>query len=362
MRIIVAGAWQWSWYEPVCAEALSRLGHNVKRFSWAERFVHFVPERVEPIPYSTITAFQNRLVWGPKVSAMNNDLIKVVRGFQPQVLFAYRATHFFPSTLRALKRILPKTLLVQHCNDDPFSPSASKVLWRHLVSAIPIYDMHFVYRHHNIIDFKNAGGKNVKLLRSYYIPEKDYAVSVSKNSPYRCDVVFAGHYENDWRVDCLEAAMEHGCRLNLFGGGWENVKLFLNPSSPLLRLFPIEPVVGENYRKAISGAKIALCFLSKLNRDTYTRRNFEIPAMGTFMLSEYSDDLANLFEEGREIEFFRSRDELIDKIGYYLAHDTEREEIARLGRERLFQDGHDVLSRMKQMLNQIQRVQGVSSA
>jgi hypothetical protein len=155
--------------------------------------------------------------------------------------------------------------------------------------------------------------------------------------------------------------MQNGFKLNLFGGGWAGAEPQLSPASPLRSLYPIAPVVGEYYTKAISGAKIALCFLSKLNRDTYTRRNFEIPATGTFMLSEYSADLATLFKEGREAEFFRSREELLAKVKHYLANDAERDAVAKRGRERLLRDGHDVLSRMRQMLDQIRETGGVGN-
>lgn len=359
VRILVGGAWQWPWYEQACAEALRSLGYEVQRFSWDERFERFVPGQVEPVPLSQMADWQNRAVWGPRVFGINWDLFKAIRLSQPQILLAYRATHIFPSTLRAIRRACPGTLLVQYCNDDPFSPNASKILWRHLLRSIPIYDLHFIYRSHNIADFENAGARQVRLLRSYYIAERNYRVTLSESdSRFICDVVFAGHYENDWRVSCLEAIMQMGFRLNLFGGGWARAAAHLSPASTLRQLYPVAPVVDEDYRKGLSGAKIALNFLSKLNRDTYTRRNFEIPATGTFMLSEYSPDLAALFEEAREAEFFRSKEELIDKVGYYLTHDAEREAIAARGRERVLRDGHDVTSRMRQMLNSISELTG----
>lgn len=353
MRIIVAGAWQWPWYEKACADALQKLGHEVEKFSWEERFTRFVNGRVEPTPLSHVTTIQRRLNWGPLISSINRDLLNVVKRFRPHILLAYRATHVFSSTLRKIKRISPGTNLIQYCNDDPFSQNASKFLWRHLKRAVPIYDMHFVYRQHNIGDFQNLGAKRVNLLRSYYIPEQNYQVKLKKSdSCYICDVLFAGHYEGDFRVDYLETVLKSGVKLNLFGGGWTDANLSFN--SPLHKLCPVAPVVGEDYRKAISGAKIALCFLSKLNRDTYTRRNFEIPATGTFMLSEYSDDLATMFQEGYEAEFFRSKEEMIEKINYYIANDSKRRLIAERGRKRVIRDGHDVISRMQQMLDYLE--------
>jgi hypothetical protein len=146
--------------------------------------------------------------------------------------------------------------------------------------------------------------------------------------------------------------------MNLFGAGWNAGRARLRPGSPLYRLFPTKAVFGADYRMAISGTKIALCFLSKLNDDSYTRRNFQIPAMSTFMLSEYTPDLASLFEEGKEAEFFRSQGELVDKIQYYLKHDAEREGIAQNGHRRLLADGHDVESRARQVIAAVEQLRG----
>ena len=95
---------------------------------------------------------------------------------------------------------------------------------------------------------------------------------------------------------------------------------------------------------------MALCFLSKLNRDTYTRRCFEIPATGTLMLSEHTDDLASLYKEGEEADFFRTREELIEKLKLYFGNEPLRQTVAANGYQRVMADGHDVVSRMEQVL------------
>src|SRR5207245_5920225 len=87
-----------------------------------------------------------------------------------------------------------------------------------------------------------------------------------------------------------------------------------------------------------------------LNRDTYTRRCFEIPATRTLMLSEYSDDLAGLFSEGAEAEFFRDRDEMIDKISKYVCDPPTLRSVSEAGYRRVTQDQHDVRARMMRVV------------
>jgi len=113
-------------------------------------------------------------------------------------------------------------------------------------------------------------------------------------------------------------------------------------------------IQGEDYVRAINGAKIALVFLSSLNEDTYTTRCFEIPACGTFMLSQRTDDLLTLYEENKEAVFFSSSEELVDKARYYLAHDRERQRIAEAGWRRCITSGYDIYSRMREWLAYVQ--------
>ncbi|MBI9086569.1 MAG: tetratricopeptide repeat protein [Desulfobacterales bacterium] len=58
-------------------------------------------------------------------------------------------------------------------------------------------------------------------------------------------------------------------------------------------------------------------------------RNFEIPGCGGFQLSSDAENLTEYYAEDREIVIFRSDEELVDKVRYYLAHEAEREAIAR---------------------------------
>jgi len=68
--------------------------------------------------------------------------------------------------------------------------------------------------------------------------------------------------------------------------------------------------------------------LFRLNNDSYTRRVFEIPAIGTFMLSQRTADMEGLFRPGIETAYFASPDELLNQARRYLADDQGRGKIA----------------------------------
>lgn len=349
MRVLLAGDWHSELHEEVALHALRHLGHEVKAFRWCHYFKR--PKGAFGVLVHLLRRAQNKYLMGPVIGHLNRDLIAAALQFKPEVLFVYRGTHVTRATLLTIKKIFPDCVLIGYNNDDPFSPAYPTYVWRHFLRAVPAYDLMLAYRHANLTDLRGAGAQRVELLRSWYVPERNHPVELSEDDKkkYEADVVFIGHYEDDQRLECLEAIVRQGVRLRLFGPGydWDPV---IQKSSALSGLAPVRLVWGEDYNRALCGAKIALCFLSKLNRDTYTRRCFEIPATGTLMLSEYSDDLSSLYKAGVEADFFRNRDEMMEKIRYYLTHEEERQRVARSGQLRVTHDRHDVTSRMAQVV------------
>lgn len=77
------------------------------------------------------------------------------------------------------------------------------------------------------------------------------------------------------------------------------------------------------------------------NRGDYTvgsYRLFDLPANGVMQISDGGQYLEQFFSVGDEVVSYRSADELIDKVQYYLAHDVERERIALNGFRRVRKD------------------------
>ncbi|TAK98957.1 MAG: glycosyltransferase family 1 protein [Rhodospirillaceae bacterium] len=67
-------------------------------------------------------------------------------------------------------------------------------------------------------------------------------------------------------------------------------------------------------------------------------RVIEATGAGAFLMTNAHPDLSRFFSPGQELETFGNGDELIAKIRYYLAHDTERRVIAKQGHLRCLKD------------------------
>ncbi|MBD5448981.1 MAG: glycosyltransferase [Lachnospiraceae bacterium] len=78
-------------------------------------------------------------------------------------------------------------------------------------------------------------------------------------------------------------------------------------------------------------------------------RAFDIMGSGGFLLSNYQADLLDDFVPGVDFEYYESKEDLVSKIGYYLAHDDERDAIAANGHRKVAA-GHTFRQRVQEML------------
>ncbi len=77
-------------------------------------------------------------------------------------------------------------------------------------------------------------------------------------------------------------------------------------------------------------------------------RDFEGPMSGAFYFVEQQDELAEFYEIGKEIVCYESREDLLDKVRYYLAHPGEAEAIRAAGCARARRD-HTWARRFEQL-------------
>ena len=100
--------------------------------------------------------------------------------------------------------------------------------------------------------------------------------------------------------------------------------------------------------------------LSKINLNMTIRsietglplRCFDIMGCGGFLMTNYQDELADMFEIGVDLECYSSVDELIDKCNYYLKNEDVRKKIAQNGCDKVAAE-HTYYHRLMEMLRKV---------
>ena len=340
------------------------LGHEVIEFQYDlnKTFQNLNP--IDPIQKKFIK--KNR----PKTSQNLISQIKKAHKEKPIDLFF---SYFYdacvlPETIKEIKSLGIKTIN-WYCNGS---------YQLDLVSQIsPYYDYCLVPEKFRIEDYKKLGANPI-----YCQEAANQNIYKPYDLPKNFDVTFIGQAYGE-RPDYIKHILENNINIKVFGFGWDNFTektLSQNYSKKLKKLFSKDILKSIEYRintllkkqnkteifeaykitipnniighilsdeemiKMYSRSKINLGFSSCGNTHLKNKilqvrlRDFEIPMSSGFYMTEYIEELEEFFEIGKEIVCYKNKEDLIDKIKYYLNHDSEREKIRIAGKSRCLKD------------------------
>jgi spore maturation protein CgeB len=172
--------------------------------------------------------------------------------------------------------------------------------------------------------------KDTCQLPALYAPYGAEAVVLPAQSSQQYDVTFIGAADLR-RIFVLEHIKD---KVSIFGNRWERNELLM--SSQLKSRLKGKAVWGHDLHELLSQSKIVLNITRSQFYGAETGVNlriFEALAAGCFLITDYCDEVNQLFKVGVEIETFKSSNELKDKIHYYLSNSDKRIEIARNGHQ-----------------------------
>lgn len=316
MKIINVGRYTPEIYAPAFSKGFRALGHEVLDIKYDDYLF-----KQSNFISSLLNRIQDRYMIGFYLNKFNKDIIEAVNQFKPDFVFLYRCYYIYDSTIEQIRSL---TMVMSYNNDDPFSGVPSKLFYKQHISNSKYCHVNFVYRKKNIDDYNKIGITNTRLLLPYYLTYNNYPIpNIKKDIP----IAFVGHFENDGRDLLIKLMIESGIPVHVYGNkGWNESKYYSD-----IRQVLHNGVHGEGYNTLLNRINISLVFLSKINNDKYTRRCFEIPATKTVMLAQYTEELDELFPEGKCAEYFRNPEELITKCKLLLAHPEKVECIANNG-------------------------------
>ena len=105
--------------------------------------------------------------------------------------------------------------------------------------------------------------------------------------------------------------------------------------------------------KVFHQSKINLNFTIRNIRSGIPLRVWDVLGAKGFMLTNFQAEIPQYFENGKDLVYFESIDDMSKKVDYYLIHEEERMQIAKNGYEKV-KKYHSYETRLKQMISDIQ--------
>jgi spore maturation protein CgeB len=329
--------------------SLVAMGHDVVEFDFDLETTARYLDPADPVAAEFIAA--NR----PRLSAELLRQIETAHASAPLDLFF---SYFYDACVEpdAVDRIraLGITTMNWYCNGS---------YQMHLVRDIaPRYDVCLVPEKFRLRDYQALGARPV------YCQE---AANPDVYRPHQVaqqfDVTFVGQCYGD-RPATVKWLRAQGLDVRVWGPRWEH-HVQRRSRNPLKRWTQKPSGLPDHVVGGVlpDGALSRIYSQSKINLgfsacgDTHASgerivqirlRDFEVPMSGGFYLVEHLDELEEFFEIGREIETYRSREELRDKIRFYLGNDEARERIRHAGRSRCLRD-HTWQRRFESVFQQV---------
>jgi spore maturation protein CgeB len=164
-------------------------------------------------------------------------------------------------------------------------------------------------------------------------------------------VVFVGGLSSDHaeRIRFLER-IASSQPVDIWGYGFDSLS-----ENSVLRQFHHGELWALDMYNVLYNAKIALnLHINVAGPYANNMRLYEATGVGAFLLTDYKDNLNSLFEPGKEVVAYRSPEEALELIDYYLGHEEERKAIALAGQARTLRE-HTYYHRMGEFINILNR-------
>src|SRR5438132_6009097 len=121
------------------------------------------------------------------------------------------------------------------------------------------------------------------------------------------------------------------------------------PSGSPLRAHYRGGVWGRDMYHVLDCSRITLNHHGDVLPYANNMRLFEATGVGTLLLTDWKNNLGEMFVPGKEVLAYRTPEECAELIRYYLTHDEERQAVARAGQARTLRD-HTYYQRMQELV------------
>lgn len=267
---------------------------------------------------------------------LNKQLILTCKKIRPHYVFVVKGETIDNKTIQAINALGCRTIIWQV--DATFHPK----IWAYIQHVGRFYTNYVACEPEPVVTkLKKLGFKKV-----HYMLGAADQFAFRKETPEhlkKYDVVLVGSFD-ELREKYMSAL--HG--LPVFIWGWGDWK-----GSKVSKMYQGSPVTQTQMLDIYAQAKIVINVGRNPTSPIPTNlRPFEAAQVGAFILVDYTKTLHTAFKIGKEIDTFKTAQELRRKVEYYLKHPKKREEIAHNMRVRVLKE-HTYVHRLKHLIAQI---------
>ena len=151
----------------------------------------------------------------------------------------------------------------------------------------------------------------------------EHRIIPTKKKKWASEVAFIGRPLKKDRIKLLNS-IHKNFYLKVWGGKWHDSGL----NCLKINIYPKE------YARICYASKIILgCDQSNIMSCYFSNRTWLTLGCGGFLLTNYVPELETVFTKGVHLDWYKSKEECIDLIAFYLRHEDKRKKIARAGYE-----------------------------
>jgi hypothetical protein len=301
----------WAREHGMAVEPPGRAGDAEQRAlpAWLQRAIKPFKPMLRPLA--------RRIGFSPRLEAQaENILLAQVEDFRPDLVLNQDVFHADAGLMRRVKGIGNPVLVGQV--GIPPSRGQDWSVYDLMISQLP-----------TVVRSFRAMGVRAEVCHLAFEPAILDALPVA--TAMDIDVSFVGSVSVDHlqRIALLEAvAQRYDLKL------WGSRPQFLHPSSPLHRCYQGE-VWGADMYQVLRRSRITLnSHIDMAGNEAGNMRLFEATGVGTFLLTDFKDNLDALFAPDQEVAVWRSIDDCLKVIGRMIGDDNGRAAIARAGQAR----------------------------
>lgn len=252
------------------------------------------------------------------------------------VLVVYRHVH--PLLAIRLKQALPGVVLAQ------LNPDALTNLEKQQIIATD-FDFLLSKEPYLVDVLRHKAGLNAHYLPEGFNPRVHHRPAIDKATAEQqtnIDVLVYGTLY-PYRVRVIEQLIRAGINVTVYGKKGPYL------TNDVARRFANQYLAGDEKNRLIYGARIVLNTLHYAEVSSVNQKYFEINGIGGFQLCDYNPTIDAYTAVPAEAITYRTTADAIDKIRHFLAHPTERHDLADRQYAH-FQQHHTFDQRVRQLL------------